>query len=285
MHQSMLRCIYYITNDSFVNIPPRLTDDLAAHGIRFYQVPFVSIDRFLPPKNMPLKCCLILCDIPELINALQENGYFCVAVLNQNNKGKSFDNVLFAVEEFEEIEWIYYIRFWQRMMGLPWHILDTKRCKIREMVPGDLDAMYDMYDDKRIVRYTEDLFARREDELQYIRDYIRCIYSYYGFGTWLIEDLFSHALIGRAGFNYRPGFDDPELGFVVNPIYWRHGYAYEVCSALMEYGKNTLGFTQVQALSEPENTASIELLRKLGFSKDSECTLNNKLYEKYLFHF
>lgn len=282
MHRPMLRCIYYITNDCFVTVPKELTDNLSSHGIKFYQVPYVNIERFLPPRNMPLKCCLILCDIPELVKALMDNGYYCIAVINDSSRNKSFDNVLFAVEDFTEIEWIYFVKFWQRLMGIPWHILDTKRCKVREMVPDDLDAIYDMYNDKRIVRYTEDLFSKREDELQYIRDYIKNIYSYHGFGTWLIEDLFGGNLIGRAGFNYRPDFDYPELGFVVDPKFWRHGYAFEVCDAILKYGKEELGFSYVQALSLPENVASIELLKKLGFDFERECTVHDIKYNLYL---
>ena len=134
----------------------------------------------------------------------------------------------------------------------------------------------------RPVRYTDDLYSKREDEFQYIRNYIKNIYSYYGFGTWLIEDLFSGDLIGRAGFNYRPDFNYPELGFVIDPKYWRRGYAYEVCEAILQYGKNELGFTCVQALSYADNIACIELLKKLGFSFEKEVSVHDTPYNLYL---
>ena len=98
MRSKLLRCIYYVTVDHFVTIPQDLTADLAYHGIKIYQVPYHSIDRFLPPKNLTPQSCLILCDIPELVQAFLASDYYVVAVLHEDNKDKHF-NVRYAVED------------------------------------------------------------------------------------------------------------------------------------------------------------------------------------------
>ena len=281
MRTRLLRAIYYVTIDHFVTIPNELTADLSYHGIKIYQVPYHSIDRFLPPKNLTPQSTLILCDVPELAHAFLNADYPVVAVYHRDNKDAHF-NVRYALEDFEEVDWHYFVKYWQRYAGIPWHVMDTQRCKIREMCPEDLNDLYDMYKDKRICQYTEDLYENRMHELDYIKDYVKNMYQFYGFGTWLIVDRFTNNLIGRVGFNYRPGFDDPELGFVIDPKYWRKGFAYECCTKVIDYGKDTLGFKRIHAFVRLENTPSISLLNKLGFRECGRYTINDNLHERWV---
>ena len=90
-------------------------------------------------------------------------------------------------------------------------------------------------------------------------------------------------LIGRAGFNFRPGYDEVELGFVIGYPFWRNGYAYEVCSHLLQLGKAVFEFEKVQALVDKENTASICLLEKLGFFYIENVTVDGHEYRRYLY--
>ena len=87
MRSQLLRCIYYVTMNHFVTIPQSLSSDLADHGIKIFQVPYNSIEKFLPPKNMTPKNCLILCDIPELAHAFLDANYFVVASLHDMSLG------------------------------------------------------------------------------------------------------------------------------------------------------------------------------------------------------
>ena len=123
----------------------------------------------------------------------------------------------------------------------------------------------------------------KEREKQYINDYIENIYKYYGFGTWLIHRKEDGKLIGRAGFNYRPGFEEAELGFVIGRSYWRKGYAYEVCRHLLQLGRDVFELEKVQALVDERNIASIALLQKLGFSYVENVILEGQKYSRYLY--
>ena len=72
-------------------------------------------------------------------------------------------------------------------------------------------------------------------------------------------------MIGRAGFGVREGYSLPELGFVIARPWQGRGIAHEVCSAVLEYGWDMLGFDKVQALVRPDNKISLALCSKLGF--------------------
>jgi len=72
-------------------------------------------------------------------------------------------------------------------------------------------------------------------------------------------------VIGRAGISPIEDCDYPDLGFVIDKRYQGKGYAYECCQAILDYAKKELGFETIQARVQPENTISINLLRKLNF--------------------
>lgn len=236
-------------------------------------------------KISPLLCtedALFISDDGGILENLQEDNCFTIACYHEKVKG-ILGATQYAIEGLEGIEWEYLFKVYQRYRNIPWYITQTKRCTIREMSPGDLDDLYELYADKRVTRYTEALFQEKEQEKQYIEDYIEHIYKYFGFGTWLIHRKEDGKLIGRAGFNFRPGFDEAELGFVIGYPFWRKGYAFEVCSHLLELGKTVFEFEKMQALVDRENEASIRLLEKLGFYFEQDVMVDGCKYRRYLY--
>ena len=224
---------------------------------------------------------LYLSDDAELLTFLQSQGCYTVAVYHEGVSGL-LTGTQYAVEGTEDVEWEYLQKVYQRFAGEPWDITQTPRCTLREMSEKDVDDLYKLYESPLVTRYMEGLFPDKEQEKQYIRDYIKNVYEYYGFGTWLVHRKEDGKLIGRAGFNYRPGFEEVELGFVIGEPYWRNGYAYEICSHLMEIGRTVYELDTVQALVKKENEASIHLLEKLGFHFKEEIIWDGEVYQRYL---
>ena len=174
---------------------------------------------------------------------------------------------------------LIYLHRGNALQGLPWNILETPRCLIRETTTADVEDFYRIYSHPAITKYMEGLYPEVEQEKQYVREYIEKVYTFYGFGVWTVVEKESGAVIGRAGLSYREGFEDPELGFIIGVPWQRRGYAWEVCRAILGYAAAVLEFTKVQALVETENTASLKLCEKLGFYRDSRVVLNGKKYD------
>ena len=160
--------------------------------------------------------------------------------------------------------------------GIPWDILETERLKVRETTVADIDRFYEIYSDPSTTMYTEPLFEDKDEEIKYTRNYIETIYGFYGYGIWTVIEKETGRVIGRAGVTDREGFDIPEIGFIIAPESRRKGYALEVCNAILDHAKTELGFTKIQALVKPQNTISIDLLKKLGFE------ITHKLHQDYL---
>lgn len=225
---------------------------------------------------------LYLTDDAGTARGLREAGEAVLIYLHPGNRDQDFSGFLFAVEDPEELEPEYIERAYRRLKGLPWNILRTARCLIRETIPEDVESFYQIYSHPAITEYMEGLYPEVEEERQYVRDYIEKVYTFFGFGVWTVIERESGAVIGRAGFSYREGFDEPELGFIIGVPWQRRGYAEEVCRAVLAYGWSALEFRQVQALVEPENIPSVRLCEKLGFRKDENVNVGGKEYYRFI---
>lgn len=205
-------------------------------------------------------------------------GRAVLAFFHEGSKGQDFGSVKYAFEEPEGLDADYLERVYRRCAGLPWDILDTERCHLRETTEADVDDFYRIYADPSITKYMEGLYPEIEEEKAYIREYIEKIYGFYDFGVWTVIKRDTGEVIGRAGYSYREGFVNPELGFVIGAPWQGQGIAYEVCRGILQYGKEQLGFCEVQALVEPENEVSRHLCSKLGMSLGETVCIQDKSY-------
>lgn len=208
---------------------------------------------------------LYISDSPGCIAELLERGLAALIYYHERNRQESFPKCRYGMEELQDIDAEYLERVFRRYVDLPWDILETKHCRLRETTVGDVETFWEMYADPAITRYTEGLYPTIEEEEAYIRAYIRNVYHFYEFGVWTILHKRTGEVLGRAGLSVRDGYEEPELGYVIGTSYQRKGYAYEVCKGILDYAANCLGYTEVGALVHKENLASIALLKKLGF--------------------
>lgn len=212
--------------------------------------------------NHPADFCIT--DIPKLCRLAAAEQIPSLLFLHEGNKNAPMQQIPYAVMDFEGIDYAYLCDIYKRFFHIPWTILETERCVLREMTPEDLDALYEVYADPEISRYTEALYEDREQELAYMKDYIEHVYRFCGLGIWVIVEKQINRLIGRAGLAFRDGYDTPEIGFIIGKEYQRKGYAYEVCRAILKYCKS-LDMKTIRVIYQKENRASEELCKKLGF--------------------
>ena len=177
----------------------------------------------------------------------------------------------FVVEGFEEFGMEDIERAYRRFHGLPWEILVTKRCLVREFTMADIQSLFELYDDEEIRKFVEPLYEF-DEECDYERAYIDNIYRFYGYGMWLVFHRQTGALIGRAGLEQRefPEGSELEMGYLIAKAYRRQGYATEVCMEILKYARDCLGAGRINCLIHKENAPSIAFAEKLGFSHYGE---------------
>lgn len=213
----------------------------------------------------PLPATLWITDDPERAKEHVRHGTPTLGYLSAGDEGADFGSVRYLATDLTELDADYLDKVYRRHAGIPWDILDTERCHLRETTEADVDAFYDIYAEPSVTAYMEDLFPDREQELAYARDYAKNIYEFFGFGVWTVCLRETGEVIGRAGLSYREGFEDPELGFLIGVPWQGKGIATEVCRAVLQFGRKELEFARVIAFAEPENAASNHILKKLGF--------------------
>lgn len=233
------------------------------------------------PKGS-LKAVLVT-DDKQCYEAAYEAGIPFLLYLHEGNKKVSFKKAPYGVTKLQGISPDYMERVYRRFYGIPWIILTTERCIIREMAEEDLNELYEVYKDPSVTRYTEGLYQDREKEREYIKEYINQVYGLCGFGIWAVVDRKTGKLIGRAGIAWREGFETPELGYVIGAEHQRKGIATEVCRAILKFAEEELQFSKIRVLLEKENTASFKLCRRLGFKQDGDIIIEGKEMQQYIY--
>ncbi|MBQ7933743.1 MAG: GNAT family N-acetyltransferase [Lachnospiraceae bacterium] len=221
-------------------------------------------------------------EVPALAYLHEDDSGEYTSGIGASDRDRDFSCCRYAMMHPLELDAEYFELIYRRLKRLPWDILETERCTLRESTVADVPAFYEIYKEPSITAYMENLFLTPEEENAYMEDYIDKVYAYYDFGVWTVLEKATGQVIGRAGLSYREGFEDPELGFVIGVPWQGQGLAYEVCSAILDYGRRVLDFERVQVFVEPGNEASLSLCRKLGFKESEPLTLDGKKYMRLI---
>ena len=198
---------------------------------------------------------------------------------HSGNSGEDLSAAEYILMEPQWVDRDSLVKIWQRQRNIPWTILETERCIVREFVPEDIDALYDLYDEEAR-RFLEPPSRNRSLEREILTSYIRRVYRLCGYGHWAVISKNTGELIGRMGFAF-PSSPGPEGGPAQHPVYdpapdamfgylvrsdWRRqGITREVGAAILQYGFEKLGFTAIGADAAVSNTASDKILRLFSF--------------------
>ena len=137
-------------------------------------------------------------------------------------------------EGMEEIDGSFLQHVYERHHHIPWIILKTPRCIVKEFSMEYLDALFELYAGKGMTDYMEPLYPY-EEEREYQQAYIEQMYRFYGYGMWIVCDRNTGKLIGRAGVEHREELGgELELGYAIGVPWQRQGYATEVFSANLD---------------------------------------------------
>lgn len=226
---------------------------------------------------------LLITSTDETIALGKELGIATLAYANPAFPNQSYSGVEMIVEGFEEVDADFLEKVYQRYHHIPWTILETDRCVVRELCLDDLNGLFELYADEGIDEFTETLYPY-EEEKEYQRAYINNMYRFYGYGMWLVFSKETGKLIGRAGLEHREIYEQTELelGYLIGRPYQGKGYATEVCRAILDYAKENTSFKQINCVVQKGNEASIHMAQKLGFEYQEDYDLNDKIMHRFV---
>ncbi|MBR3811725.1 MAG: GNAT family N-acetyltransferase [Agathobacter sp.] len=247
---------------------------------------YKSEEKFTQETLCDKDATLLIAATDATIALGKKFGLATMAYENPDFPNQTYTGVNMLVEGFEEVDVDFLEKVYQRYHHIPWTILKTERCVVRELTLKDLDSLFELYDEEEISRFTDSLHSYEEEkELQ--RAYIENMYGYFGYGLWLVFSKETGELIGRAGLEHREYHDEIELdlGYVIGKKFQRQGYAKEVCEGILAYAKENAGFERINAWIKEGNLASEKLAQKLGFSHLEDIETKDGCFHRYVFNF
>ena len=154
----------------------------------------------------------------------------------------------------------------------------TPRLTIRKMRAGDFTAYLEYAQDEQVmahIREVEPVDVIREHFDGYGAPWDGEENKWMGAAVVLTE---TGKLIGDIGFRYRDKASEViEIGYKFNRHYHGHGYALEAVQALVELIKTHWPVHKLVAYADPDNTASIRLMEKLGMEKEGHFKSHYKI--------
>jgi ribosomal-protein-alanine N-acetyltransferase len=151
----------------------------------------------------------------------------------------------------------------------PFPQLYTERLFLRRILKEDVNDIFFLRSDPSVLKYLgkEPAASLREAE-EFIQNIDQAI-SENGSVMWGITlKEAPEKIIGTICFwNIKPANYRAELGYVLHPGYWRQGIMKEAIINVLEYGLTIMKLHSVEALIDPDNSASAQVLEKSGFIK------------------
>lgn len=154
----------------------------------------------------------------------------------------------------------------------------TKRLLLRELTSDDAAFILELVNTDGWIKFIGDRNVKGpEDAGNYIQkilgnpDVKYCVVT--------LQD--TETAIGLITFIKRNYLDHPDIGFAFLPAYSKQGYAYEAASEVLNDLLKQADHSTILATTIPENSASIQLLKKLGLSFSREINHEGLLLHLY----
>jgi [ribosomal protein S5]-alanine N-acetyltransferase len=157
------------------------------------------------------------------------------------------------------------------------NIIHTERLTIRPLTLTDTGFILRLLNEPSWIKYIGDKGVHTEEDARhYLETGPLQMYEEVGVGLQVVTITDSQLPIGLCGLIKRPQLEDIDLGYAYLPEYTNKGYAYEAAQSVVHYGKEILQLDKLVAFTTLDNTASGNLLLKLGFTFDGIMPYENK---------
>ena len=159
--------------------------------------------------------------------------------------------------------------------------IETKHLILREIMPEDASALYQIYANDEVTRYYDLTTMQDIEEAAELIDFFDDRFETESMIRWGITRKTDDIIIGTCGyvlFHRHRG----ELGYDLLRSEWGQGIMTEAIDAIVEFGFSDAELHRIEAMVMVENHASARLLTKLGFTEEG--TLRDYDYFKEQFH-
>ncbi|MBM7556153.1 GNAT family N-acetyltransferase [Halanaerobacter jeridensis] len=157
--------------------------------------------------------------------------------------------------------------------------LETERLRLRKLKLSDAEELFKVFSNPKVMKYYN-LYPF--DSLAQAKELIRNYSD--GFEEqrvlrWGLEHKEKEKIIGSCGiYDWREHFCRATVGYELGTKYWEQGFMSETLTEIIRFGFRRMRLNRIQALVEPPNEASRQLLTSMGFKEEG--LLRNYMFYK-----
>jgi ribosomal-protein-alanine N-acetyltransferase len=148
-------------------------------------------------------------------------------------------------------------------------LLETERLILRRLQPEDAPGLLALYAQPQVTEFTDIPLMKEEAEAHRWIEGLDALQRTGQGLRWGVFDRESGDLIGTVGFHH---WDQTrrraEVSYDLSPRWWGQGYMREALQAVLQFGFERLNLHRIEALVDPRDTRSQNLLYGLGFQME-----------------
>lgn len=171
------------------------------------------------------------------------------------------------------------IVFFSKINMMTYPVLETERLILRQLTYNDAEDLFEYFSLDEVMEYYDlETFRTLEDAQKIIRHFNTEFEKGKGF-RWALELKTEKKVIGTCGYhNWFPDHSRAEIGYELNPKFWRNSYMKEAILPILIYGFESMRLHRIDAFIDPSNISSEKLLQSLNFKEEG--TLRDYFFEK-----
>ncbi len=161
-------------------------------------------------------------------------------------------------------------------------ITETKRLVIREFKFADLEDLYFLMSDRKVMRFSPFGVLDKKKTKKMLLEFMKS-YREKGFGRWALNDKEKGDFVGLCGVSIieLDGKKELAFGYRIRKEFWENGLATEAGLVVRDYVFKKLKIKRFIALIANENRASLKVAEKLEMKFCKKSVFKGKKMDVY----
>lgn len=163
--------------------------------------------------------------------------------------------------------------------------LKTTRLVLRKLEPTDWKMVSFLRSDSTVNQFVKRPAAPTKEKALAFISKIQGLVSKKTVYYWCISEISNPEMLGSIClWNFSTDKKTAEIGYDLNPKFYKKGIMTEAMKAILEFGFKHLNLSKIEAYTHANNTSSTNLLKRHGFILNLEkldvTNKDNLIYEK-----